>query len=347
MKFLQYFIFLYFDAFTFERWLLCCKQVGDSFMITSENFDKFIVYKSDLANSFLYAHCTDSASFMDGLADYILSEPNLLNYANTMTPIEFVPTARIYKKLYATISSFLNSELELLTFDDVTDEVRDVLGAEYRFIDNNGKTLIQNDKIGKIGEYTFHVLLTNYYKVHCITPKFRCTTDRNMSVFGIDSLFLDPSQHTIFFGESKVSKNIDNAITLINRSLLDYEKQISEEYKLVLSNDESFNLSPEFLAAFKEHTDVCITFEEFIKAAHIEKICVPTFIAHGNSTTNNTIEEYLRKMNTQIIRRNYFGLETVYLFISLPIIDKEQMMDVIMRKVVKKCNDYSSKHVTV
>lgn len=316
-------------------------------MITSENFDKFIVYKSDLANSFLYAHCTDSASFMDGLADYILSEPNLLNYANTMTPIEFVPTARIYRKLYATISSFLNSELELLTFDDVTDEVRDVLGAEYRFIDNNGKTLIQNDKIGKIGEYTFHVLLTNYYKVHCIIPKFRCTTDRNMSVFGIDSLFLDPSQHTIFFGESKVSKNIDNAITLINRSLLDYEKQISEEYKLVLSNDESFNLSPEFLAAFKEHTDVCITFEEFIKAAHIEKICVPTFIAHGNSTTNNTIEEYLRKMNTQIIRRNYFGLETVYLFISLPIIDKEQMMDVIMRKVVKKCNDYRSKHVTV
>ena len=333
-------------------------------MITSENFDKFIVYKSDLANSFLYAHCTDSASFMDGLADYILSEPNLLNYANTMTPIEFVPTARIYKKLYSTISSFLNSEYEklnicksylikkeleenALTFDDVTDEVRDVLGAEYKFIDNNGQTLIQKDKIGKIGEYTFHVLLTNYYKVHCIVPKFRCTTDRNMSVFGIDALFLDPSKHTIFFGESKVSQNIDNAITLINRSLFDYEKQISEEYKLVLSNDESFNLSPEFLAAFKEHTDVCITFEEFIKAAHIEKICVPTFIAHGNSATNNTIEEYLRKMNTKIIRKNYFGLETVYLFISLPIIDKEQMMDVIMRKVVKKCNDYRSKHVTV
>ena len=253
----------------------------------------------------------------------------------------------IYKKLYSTISSFLNSELELLTFDDVTDEVRDVLGAEYKFIDNNGQTLIQKDKIGKIGEYTFHVLLTNYYKVHCIVPKFRCTTDRNMSVFGIDALFLDPSKHTIFFGESKVSQNIDNAITLINRSLFDYEKQISEEYKLVLSNDESFNLSPEFLAAFKEHTDVCITFEEFIKAAHIEKICVPTFIAHGNSATNNTIEEYLRKMNTKIIRKNYFGLETVYLFISLPIIDKEQMMDVIMRKVVKKCNDYRSKHVTV
>lgn len=87
----------------------------------------------------------------------------------------------------------------------------------------------------------------------------------------------------------------------------------------------------------------------------IFKICVqflltsavPTFIAHGNSDTDNTIEEYLRKMNTRIIRKNYFGLETVYLFISLPIIDKAKMMDVIMRKVVKKCNEYAAQHASV
>lgn len=131
--------------------------------MTSEKFDQFIVYKSDLANSFLYANCSDADSFMDGLADYILSESNLLNYANTLTPIAFVPTPKIYKRLYSTISSFLNSALELLTFDDVTDEVRDVLGKEYTFVDCNGKTLVQKDKIGKIGEYTFHVLLSSYY----------------------------------------------------------------------------------------------------------------------------------------------------------------------------------------
>lgn len=315
--------------------------------MTSEKFDPFIVYKSDLANSFLYANCSDADSFMDGLADYILSESNLLNYANTLTPIAFVPTPKIYKRLYSTISSFLNSKLELLTFDDVTDEVRDVLGKEYMFVDCNGKTLVQKDKIGKIGEYTFHVLLSSYYKVHCIVPKFRCTTDRNMSVFGIDALFLDPLSHTIYFGESKVSQNIDNAITLINRSLSTYEEQISEEYKLVLSNEESFHLSQEFLDAFQKHTDICINFEQFVKAANISKICVPTFIAHGNSDTDNTIEEYLKKMNTRIIRKNYFGLETVYLFISLPIIDKAKMMDVIMRKVVKKCNEYAAKHAAV
>lgn len=312
-------------------------------MITKERFDEFDVYKSDDAHSFLYANCSDVDSFMNGLAEYILSEVNLLNYANSLTPIAFSPTPKIYKKLYLTISSFLNNDLELLTYNRVTKEVEDVLGDEYKFISKDGQTLLQNDKIGKIGEYTFHVLLSNYFKVHCILPKFRCTTDRNMSVFGIDALFFNPQTSSILFGESKVCKSIENAITLINHSLSEYETQISEEYKLVLSNDDSFKLSDEFLAAFKEHTDICMTFEEFIAAAGITKICVPTFIAHGNSSTNNTVKHYLTQMNNKIIKRKYFGLDTEYLFISLPLIDKAKMMDVIMKKVVKKYNEYKSK----
>ena len=312
-------------------------------MIVKERFDEFYVYKSDDAHSFIYADCFDVNLFMNGLAEYILSETNLLNYANSLTPIEFSPTPKIYKKLYMTISSFLNNELELLTYNNVTKEVEDVHGDEYKFISKDGKTLIQNDKMGKIGEYVFHVLLSNYFKVHCILPKFRCTTDRNMSVFGIDALFFNPETSTIMFGESKVCKTIENAITLINRSLLDYENQISEEYKVVLSNDDAFKLSDEFIEAFKEHTDICMTFEEFIAAADINRICVPTFIAHGNSKTNNTIEYYLEQMNTKITKRKYFDLDTDYLFISLPLIDKAKMMDVIMKKVVKKCNEYKQK----
>ena len=320
---------------------------GDTIMVTSETFDQFTVYKSADANCFLYADCSDANAFMNGLADYILSETNLLNYANTMTPIPFSPTPQIYKKLYSTISSFLNSTLELLTFDNVSNEVRDILNTEYKFITKDGKTLVQKDKIGKIGEYTFHVLLSSYYKVHCIIPKFRCTTDRNMSVFGIDALFFDPSKHTILFGESKVCQTIENAIALINRSFVDYEQQISEEYKLVLSNDETFNLSEEFLNAFKEHTDICMTFQDFIKSAGIEKICVPAFIAHGNSKSDNTVETYLQKMNTGITHRRYFGLDTEYLFILLPIIDKAKMIDIVMKKVVDKCNGYRNKRVVI
>ena len=316
-------------------------------MIIKEVFKQFTVYKCDVASSFMYAHFDNPDLFMDGLSDYLLSESNLLNYANTLTPIEFTPTPAIYKKLYNTLGSFLNSELELLAFDDVSDEVCTALGEEYHFKDINGKTLVQKDKIGKIGEYALHLLLTGYYKVHCIIPKFRCTTDRNMSVFGIDALFFNPNQRTIYFGESKVCNSIENAITLVNRSFDDYEEQIAEEYKLVLSNDEVFQLSQEFRDAFQQHTEVCISFQDFIKAASIGKICVPAFLAHGNSDSATTPESFLYKMNTSLNRKQFFGLDTEYIFISLPIIDKAKMMDIIMQKVVKKNNDYRNAISTI
>lgn len=309
-------------------------------MITTEVFEKFTVYKEASAHSFVYADFNDPICFMNGLAEYILSEFNLLNYANTLTPIPFEPTAAIYTKLYRTLGSFLNSELETYTFDAVSNEVRTVLGEEYKLVNAEGKSLIQLDKIGKIGEYVLHLLLTHYYKVHCIIPKFRCLTDRNMSVFGIDALFFDPATRGLYFGESKVCKNIDNAITLINRSFLDYEKQIAEEYKLVLINDESFNLSEEFLREFGSHTAVCVSFQDFLSVAGVNRIYVPAFLAHGNGDKDNDIEHFLSKMNSKLTKKRLFDLETQYIFISLPIIDKAQMLEVIMKKVVQKSNEY-------
>lgn len=312
-------------------------------MINEEKFEQFTVYHSDVSHSFLYVNFSDPNCFMDGLSDYVLSETNLLNYANTMSPTAFTPTLANYKRLYSTMETFLNAKLDLLTFDNVSNEVRDALGEEYTFITKDGETLLQKDKIGKIGEYIFHVLLSQYFKVNCIIPKFRCTTDRNMSVFGIDALFFDPAQKIIFFGESKVCNTIDNAITLVNRSFDEYESQISEEYKLVLSNNDVFRLSHEFTSAFEQYTNVCISFKEFVKAASVSKICVPAFIAHGNGASNNTPADFLDKMNRKLNRNTFFGLDTKYLFISLPIIDKAKMMDVIMRKVVKKSNEYRNK----
>ena len=312
-------------------------------MILEEKFEQFIVYRSDISSSFVYINFTDPDRFIDGLSDYILSETNLLNYGNTTSPVAFSPTLANYRKLYSALETFLNADMELLTFDNISNEIRDTLGDEYTFINKNGQTLIQKDKIGKIGEYIFHVILTQYFRVNCILPKFRCTTDRNMSVFGIDALFFDPIKRIIYFGESKVCNNIDNAITLINRSFLDYESQISEEYKLILSNHDVFRLSQEFQSAFEKYTEICISFEDFVKVASISQICVPAFIAHGNGATKNNPADFLHKMNTKITRNSFFGLDTKYLFISLPIIDKAKMMDVLMRKVVRKSNEYRNR----
>lgn len=309
--------------------------------MTTKNFDQFTVYQESISSAFVYANFDNEKAFMDGFSEYILNEDNLLNYANTLTPIQFVPDKIHYKKLYSTLSTFLNNDLELLTYNNVSDEVLYTLGKEYKFIDCNGEILLQKDKIGKIGEYIFHLLLTKYYKVQCIIPKFRCTTDRNISVFGIDALFFDYKNNMILFGESKVCKTISSAITLVNRSFQEYEQQISEEYKLVLSN-EYYNLASVFTNAFGMHTAVCISFEDFIKEAGITKICIPAFIAHGRKSDNETIESYLTLLNSKITRNKYFGLDTEYLFISLPIIDKSKMMDAIMKKVVEKNGKYRS-----
>lgn len=162
-----------------------------------------------------------------------------------------------------------------------------------------------------------------------------------MSVFGIDALFYDSKKNIIFFGESKVCKNIDNAITLINRSLGEYEHQIAEEYRLILSNDENiYNLSSEFTDTYQEYTDICITFQEFIEQANINRICVPIFIAHGKSKENDEIEDYLKKMFRRINTNYFFGIETIYLFISLPIIDKDKAIEEIIKWAVKKSNEY-------
>ena len=55
-------------------------------MILEEKFEQFTVYRSEVSNTFLYVNFSDPDRFMDGLCDYMLSEKNLLNYSNTLSP---------------------------------------------------------------------------------------------------------------------------------------------------------------------------------------------------------------------------------------------------------------------
>ena len=313
-------------------------------VIQKRKFDCFDVYFSAEGHSFVYADFKDNDSFIDGLVEYIFKEENLLNYAKRNNKIGFSGTQKQYAKLYNNISMFLNTELETLEVDDVTDELKDILGQEYTLVDDAGNLKVQNDKVGKIGEYTFHLLLNNYFGLDCVLPKFRCTTDRNMSVFGIDTLFLDVAKRILYFGESKFCKTLDNGITLINRSLEKYEEQIDEEYRIVLSDDEAFRLSSDFEKIFGDAKQICISFREFINVSGIKKIGVPIFIAHGNMDINNVKpEEYISKLHKKIKRSTYFGVEVVYIFISLPVIDKNKFIECAIKKAVKKQDEYKNK----
>lgn len=303
-------------------------------------FDGFDVYHVDNGHSFIFANFNDEVKFINGLTDYLFNENNLLNYARRTSKITFTGEIKQWVRLYHNISVFLNNKLEMLEIGEVTEELKDILGEEYKLINANGELKVQKDKVGKIGEYAFHILLTNYFQLDCIVPKFRCTTDRNMSVFGIDTLFLDTKNKTIYFGESKFSKNIKSGIKLANRSLQEYEQQIREEYRGVLSSDDAFELSDEFIDIFGEARQLCISFEKLIEIAKIKDIGVPIFIAHGNTGKKDTPKDYIDIMRSKINNPSFFGLNTKYILISLPVISKDKFVEMALKKVVKKYHEY-------
>lgn len=306
-----------------------------------EGFDGFTVYNEDNKYSFIYMNFEDESKFLEGFVSYIFEEENLLLYSELSTGLNFKPGKREYVKLYKNIQYFLNEELMNLVIVDLDTELEAVVCEEYKYIkDDKGRLKIQQDKIGKIGEYIFHLILTRYFGYKCIIPKFRITTDRNMSAFGIDTLFYDDEESEILFGEAKFSKKLINGVSLVNRSLEDYEQNIKEEYLLVLSN-ENFNLNSSFLNKYKDTIEVCTTFEDFIRESNVNSVIIPIFIAHGDGNKEK-IEKFLDILNS-VNSNKMLGLETKYLLISLPVIDKEKFVDFAIRMAVNKAREYECK----
>ncbi|WP_064590276.1 Hachiman antiphage defense system protein HamA [Streptobacillus moniliformis] len=304
------------------------------------NFEEFEIYNEGNKYSFLYANFNDEKKFLSGLVAYIFDEKNLLLYSELNTGLNFNPGTKEYVKLYKNIQYFLDEELMKMPTVDLNDELDKILEGHIGFKDSEGKFLIKQDKIGKIGEYIFHLILTRYFGYKCIIPKFRITTNRNMSVFGIDTLFYDDKKNEILFGESKFSNKLKDGIDLVNRSLKNYEKSIKEEYLLVLSND-SFNLNSDFLKKYKDTIELCGTFEDFIKESNIDSIIIPIFIAHGDGNKEK-IEKFLCRLN-KIKSNKILKLNTKYLLISLPVIDKEKFIALAIRMVVNKFHEYELK----
>ena len=182
-------------------------------------------------------------------------------------------------------------------------------------------TIFQKEKI--IQNDTFFTnFLYDYFKFDFILHKLNLVTDRNMNVYGIDTLFFSIKERMILFGESKVSKNIENGVKLINASLKTYEKQIQEEFELILSNN-TINKNDAFENEFQNYIDKTISMNAFIKEAEINKIGIPIFITHGDTTDINKIFSNLNKIN----KTKILNIDTVYICISMPIISKEKFVE--------------------
>ena len=143
------------------------------------------------------------------------------------------------------------------------------------------------------------------------------------------------NERMLLFGESKVSKSLDDGIELINKSLNNYEHQICEEFRTILSR----KLLPTNLPDdIKEYINKALSFKKFIEISKTTKIGIPIFIMSGNDIDVNQIFKKLDRVKKQKI----LDLDVKYYIINIPIIDKNVFQTKIISFLRERCDFYES-----
>jgi hypothetical protein len=274
-------------------------------------------------SSFIYSEISSEDKMYDALFSFFFSKETLYDHFRAGNEPLYEPTQRNFVSLYRNLHNFIDDE-NIITekADKLSEEALKIMKDEGMVkIEGDSVFIIRNDKVGKIGEYLFSILLEKYFDCDCIIPKTKLITDPNMSVYGIDTLHYSQKNKIIMFGESKFTMTLASGVHLIKESLKNYEKQLKDEYTLVLSNKFlNLNIIPQ---TYGNEIGVCISFEKFLEEAKIDKIGIPLFVAHGDYGDN--IQEIFSKINS-FERVNFFGKETLYTIISFPVLSKEKVL---------------------
>jgi len=309
--------------------------------IVVEDYENFKVYSLDKKYSFFHIEINDDLAFYDKMFEYFFDEHKLIGYTENNSDIKFTPTIKNFVTLYKALSNYIDDLYDNVDIKEIDTEVVKILKEEYEVNDGDeGCLKVRLDKMGKIGEYMFYCILKSYFGFDCIIPKVQLTTNRNMSVYGIDALFYCKDKDMILFGESKLSNTLENGIVLIKKSLSSYENSLKNEYVFTLSNRTLKDKLNMFDYKYGNISEQCIDIEDFIKKANIDKIGIPVFIAHGSE---NKIEDIMKNLN-RISEKNLLGLNTIYYFISLPIINKSKFISVFTRNIKERRDKYESEY---
>lgn len=304
--------------------------------IKKQRFNDFDVFSCDDCNSFIHINITNENLFYKNLFQYFFSEERLLKHIENKASVNFEPTKANYAALYKKMKIFIDKENLIDISPDLESEILQIIADEYTIVTDDETHKIRLDKIGKIGEYIFSVILSEFFGYQCIIPKLNMITDKNMSIFGIDVLFYAVESKMLLLGESKVSKSVKNGISLINKSLSTYQEQVDDEFELILSQRMLKDKRGSFNNDFGDLVEISLTMKEFIENASIDKIGIPIFIAHSGS---NNVEDIFNQLKS-IHRISLYGLDTVYLIISLPLIDKNKFMQSFAREIAERSAYY-------
>ena len=306
--------------------------------VEHKKYEEFTVYIDEDSNSFIHVDIDNPAVFYEKIFCHFFDETRLLRYIENKASVSFFPTAANYATLYRKLAVFLDAENEVEFPSSLAKDALDAIADEYEVVEESGSKKIRLDKIGKIGEYILGTLLSDYFKFECVIPKLNLITDRNMNVYGIDSIYYSPQEKLILLGESKVSKSLENGIAMINSSLTSYQQQVDDEFIFVLNQRWLRDKMGHFGSDFENQLEISLSMSDFVNKAQIETVGIPVFIAHGG---DNDVDEIFRKMK-KIKRISLYGLKTQYISISLPLIDKKTAMESFVKMLRERREVYES-----
>lgn len=301
-------------------------------MIVCTKYQDFDVYSESTEKQFRYIHI-NQPFFYERLCRWLLS-PEMINaHATLNINVEAELSSENYREIYDRLIQFIDFE-KIININYLLDpSIKSILDTELV----NFSSDIRKDKWGRIGEYIFNIILDTYFNLDCVIRKFALNTSPNMPVYGIDTVHCSIENKCLYFGESKFVSDITKGVALINKSLEQYEAQIGKEY-FNISNS-NFRRNPKFLQMFQKYINICFTFTEFITELKMETIGIPIFIAHAGNFDETMVFSELRKIK----KRTLFGLNTEYIVISFPILDKEQFRKAFVAEAnsqleeIKKC----------
>ena len=298
-----------------------------------KKFECFKVYNDCDKYAFIEIS-SDVVKKVDAIFEWAFTDEKRLRYAD-LPDYDASLTLNIEqrKAIMLSLKKFIDEKnIGVIPFDKKYKDILNTLIDEDLVFDDGTKLNIRKDKIGKLGEFIFYNVLSDYFTYNCILNKANLITSYNMSVYGMDELFYCEKDNMLLFGESKFCKSLDNGIKLINKSLDEYEDRLDDEYELILSNH---TYSVSLPGDLKDAISKSFTFDEFIKIGKINNIGIPVFIMHGG---NYSTTQILNKLD-EIKKRMFHGINCKYIVISLPIIDKKSFATYLSNKIGERMGE--------
>ena len=83
---------------------------------------------------------------------------------------------------------------------------------------------------------------------------------------------------------------------------------------------------------YNDAIELSLSIEEFITNANVKRIGIPIFIAHG---TDTDVDEIL-KQTKSIKQHTFLGVETQYIILSLPIVDKSKLISAFTQEIAER-----------